>query len=96
MSKARSEFLKEAALRYRVSSEERDLRDGKIVRVGDSDFTMTPEDLESFKKDLASKGLEIAPICNSDSRMYMPDGKTEIGLRCIQNAAVPAMSLQKN
>ena len=94
MSKTRSDFREEARLRDRVINEARALRSGQLVRVGDSDYTMTPAALDEFKKDLASQGLEIAPTCNCESRLYMPDGKSEIGLRSIQKAAAPNMSLK--
>ena len=96
MSKTRSDFLEEARLRDRVINITKDLQSGKIVYVGDSDYTMTPEDLDALKKDLASKGLEIAPICHCDSSIGMPDGKTQIGVRSIQKAAAPKMHLQNN
>lgn len=86
MTKNSTDFRAEAAQRNRVAQNEKDIRAGKLVRIGDGDYLATPDEVTELKADLLAAGFELAVAgAKCDERIYMPDCRTIVSLTRIQH-----------
>jgi len=80
----RQEFLERAAQAYRISQQERGLKDGSLVRLPGSDACLPREEAQAFESDLNAQGLAILQAGEDKSNsvpIYLPDARNYVLVR---------------